>query len=75
VAHGLAEKLRGHGLSERAVKAELARWRSALGDALVIPVVWAVVRAIVRTDAGLIPMRTGSTAPVRGSLHNTPDAG
>lgn len=54
VAHGMAERLRGHGLSERAVKAELARWRSALGDALVIPVVWAVVRAIVRTDSGLV---------------------
>ena len=53
VAHGLASRLRGHGLSERAVKAEFARWRSALGDALVIPVVWAVVRAIVRTDAQL----------------------
>lgn len=50
VAHGLADRLRGHGLSERAVKGELARWRSALGDALVIPVVWAVVRSIVRTD-------------------------
>lgn len=50
MAHGLADRLRGHGLSERAVKAELARWRSALGDALVIPVVWAVLRAIVRTD-------------------------
>jgi DNA (cytosine-5)-methyltransferase 1 len=50
MADGLATRLRGHGLSERAVKAELARWRSALGDALVIPVVWAVVRAIVRTD-------------------------
>lgn len=50
VAHGMAERLRGHGLSDRAVKAELARWRSALGDALVIPVVTAVVRAIVRTD-------------------------
>lgn len=55
VAHGLADRLRGHGLSERAVKAELTRWRSALGDALVIPVVWAVVRAIVRTDASLTP--------------------
>lgn len=55
VADGLANRLRGHGLSDRAVKAELARWRSALGDALVIPVVWAVVRAIVRTDAQLAP--------------------
>lgn len=55
VAHGLADRLRGHGLSERAVKAELARWRSALGDALVIPVVWAVVRAIVRTDRQWMP--------------------
>lgn len=55
VADGLASRLRGHGLSERAVKAELARWRSALGDALVIPVVWAVVRSIVRTDATLRP--------------------
>lgn len=55
VAHGLADRLRGHGLSERAVKAELARWRSSLGDALVIPVVWAVVRAIIRTDAPLVP--------------------
>lgn len=53
VADVLAARLRGHGLSERAVKAEFARWRSALGDALVIPVVWAVVRAIVRTDRGL----------------------
>lgn len=53
MAHGVASRLRGHGLSERAVKAELARWRSALGDALVVPVVWAVVRAIVRTDAEL----------------------
>lgn len=55
VADGLASRLRGHGLSDRAVKAELARWRSALGDALVIPVVWAVVRSIVRTDATLRP--------------------
>ena len=55
VADGLAARLHGHGLSERAVKAELARWRSALGDALVIPVVWAVIRAIVRTDAELRP--------------------
>lgn len=53
VAHGLAERLRGHGLSERAVKAELARWRSACGDGLVTPVVWAIVRSIIRTDAGL----------------------
>lgn len=50
VAHELASRLRGHGLSERATKTELARWRSALGDALVIPVVWAVVRGIIRTD-------------------------
>lgn len=55
VAHGLAERLRGHGLSERAAKAELARWRSALGDALVIPVVTSVVRAIVRTDSDWMP--------------------
>lgn len=54
LADGVASRLRGHGLSERAVKAELARWRSALGDALVIPVVWAAVRSIVRTDAELM---------------------
>lgn len=60
VAHGLANKLRGHGLSERAAKAELARWRSALGDALVIPVVTAVVRSIIRTDQQWAP-----TAPAR----------
>lgn len=58
MAHGLADRLRGHGLSERAVKVELARWRSALGDALVIPVVWAVVRAIVRTDAEIARLST-----------------
>ncbi len=55
LADELGSRLRGHGLSERAVKAELARWRSALGDALVIPVVWSVVRAILRTDAGIAP--------------------
>lgn len=59
VAHGLAERLRGHGLSERAVKAELARWRSALGDALVIPVVVSVVRAIIRTDHQWAPTGAG----------------
>lgn len=56
LAYGLEARLRARGLSERKVKSEMAKMRSALGDALVIPVVWAVVRSIVRTDAALVPV-------------------
>lgn len=50
VADVLAEHLRGRGLSEREVKRELGRWRSALGDALVIPVVTEILAAILATE-------------------------